>query len=139
MMQKPISAGSTPPVRVVIVTLDSHLAQAAERAHRLVQQDLPNLELIVHPADEWAGDEAALARCVDDISRGDIVIATMLFLDDHIQAVMPALVARRNHCDAMVCCMSAAEIVKLTRLGKFDMSVEATGALALLKNLSDLR
>ena len=26
-----------------------------------------------------------------DIARGDIVIATMLFLDDHVRAVMPAL------------------------------------------------
>jgi magnesium chelatase subunit H len=134
-MQKPISDGSTPPVRVVIITLDSHLAQAAERAQLSVRQDLPNLELVVHPADEWGSDDAALARCLADIAQGDIVIATMLFLDDHIRAVMPALVARREQCDAMVCCMSATEIVKLTRLGKFDMAVEASGPLALLKRL----
>ena len=73
----------------------------------------------------------ALDRCKADIARGDIVIATMLFLDDHVRAVMPALAARRNDCDAMVCCMSAAEVVKLTRVGKFDMSGEALGAIAL--------
>ena len=77
----------------------------------------------------------ALDRCKADIARGDIVIATMLFLDDHVRAVMPALAARRNDCDAMVCCMSAAEVVKLTRVGKFDMSGEALGAIAWLKKL----
>ena len=65
----------------------------------------------------------------------DIVIATMLFLDDHIRAVLPALTARRDKCDAMVCCMSAGEVVRLTRLGRFDMSKEASGALAMLKRL----
>ena len=74
-------------------------------------------------------------RCNADIARGDIVIATMLFLDDHVRAVMPALTARRNDCDAMICCMSAAEVVKLTRVGKFDMSGEALGAIAWLKKL----
>ncbi len=39
------------------------------------------------------------------------------------------------HCDAMVCAMSAAEVTKLTRMGKFDMSAPATGAMALLKRL----
>ena len=59
----------------------------------------------------------------------------MLFLDDHVRAVMPALATRRNDCDALICCMSAAEIVKLTRVGKFDMSGEALGAIAWLKKL----
>ena len=49
----------------------------------------------------------------------------MLFIDDHVRAVLPALTARRDDCDAMVCCMSAAEVVKLTRVGQFDMSGEA--------------
>ena len=89
----------------------------------------------MHSADEWGTDDAALARCNADIARGDIVIATMLFLDDHVRAVMPALQARRNDCDAMICCMSAAEVVKLTRVGKFDMSGEALGAIAWLKKL----
>ena len=124
-MPKRISAADATPIRVVIVTMDSHLAGAAARARTALRRELPGLELVVHAADEWGGDDAALARCHADIARGDIVIATMLFLDDHIRAVMPALVARRDHCDAMMCCLSAGEVVKLTRLGKFDMSEEA--------------
>ena len=35
----------------------------------------------------------------------------------------------------MIGCMSAAEVVKLTRVGRFDMSGEALGAIAWLKKL----
>ena len=121
-MPKRITPADATPVRVVVVTMDSHLSGAAARAQKLLKRDFPGLELSVHAADEWGTDDAALARCHADIARGDIVIATMLFLDDHVRAVMPALAARRNDCDAMICCMSASEIVKLTRVGKFDMS-----------------
>ena len=138
-MPKRISAADATPVRVVIVTMDSHLpARRRARAMRCARE-LPGLELDVHAADEWGSDPAALERCRADIARGDIVIATMLFLEDHIRAVLPALAARRDHCDAMVCCMSAGEVVKLTRLGRFSMSGEAVGAIALLKRLRGKR
>jgi magnesium chelatase subunit H len=138
-MPKRTSPADATPVRVVVVTMDSHLSGAAARAHKLLKRDFPGLELSVHAADEWGTDDAALARCRAEIARGDIVIATMLFLDDHVRAVMPALAARRNDCDAMICCMSASEVVKLTRVGKFDMSGEALGAIAWLKKLRGSR
>ena len=134
-MPKRTTPADATPLRVVVVTMDSHLSGAAARARNLLRRDFPGLELSVHAADEWGTDEAALSRCHADIARGDIIIATMLFLDDHVRAVMPALAARRSDCDAMICCMSAAEVVKLTRLGKFDMSGEALGAIAWLKKL----
>ena len=123
------------PTRVVIVTMDSHLSGAAFRAEEDLRRDIPGLHLTIHAADEWAGDAAKLAECHQAIAEGDIVIATMLFLEDHIRAVQPALAARRDHCDAMVCCMSAGEVTKLTKLGRFDMSQEASGAIAMLKRL----
>ncbi len=134
-MPKRTSPADTIPIRIVVVTMDSHLSGAAARAQKLLKGNFPGLSLAVHSADEWGTDDAALGRCKADIARGDIVIATMLFLDDHVRAVMPALQARRNDCDAMVCCMSASEIVKLSRVGKFDMSGEALGAIAWLKKL----
>jgi magnesium chelatase subunit H len=130
-----MSRGTATPVRVVIVTMDSHLSGAAARARTALRRDFSGLDLVVHAADAWGSDESALARCHADIARGDIIIATMLFLEDHVRAVMPALVARRDCCDAMIGCMSAAEVVKLTRVGKFDMSTEALGAIAWLKKL----
>lgn len=138
-MPKRISAAEPTPVRVVVVTMDSHLAGAADRASSILRRELPGLHLVVHAADEWGNDAAALAACRADIARGDIVIATMLFLDEHIRAVLPDLAARRAHCDAMVCCLSAGEIVRMTRIGRFNMSGEALGAIGLLKRLSGKR
>jgi magnesium chelatase subunit H len=136
-MPKRISpaSASAAPVRIVIVTMDTHLSGAAMRALDMVRQEVPNLELALHGADEWGSDAAALAACRADIARADILFVSMLFLDDHIRAVLPALIARRDHCDAMLCCMSAGEVVRLTRLGRLDMSAEAKGAMALLKRL----
>jgi magnesium chelatase subunit H len=123
------------PTRVVLVTMDSHLASAAERANRELARTLPGLSLSVHAAGEWGADGTALERCRADIASGDIVIVTMLFMEDHFLPVLPALKARREHCDAMVCAMSAAEVMSLTRMGKFSMDKPASGALALLKRL----
>ena len=134
-MPKRISAADRTPVRVVVVTMDSHLGGALERAAKTLRRDLPALQLTMHAADEWGSDETALTACHADIARAHIVVATMLFLEDHIRAVLPALAARREHCDAMVCLLSAGEIVKLTRIGKFEMATEATGAIAWLKRM----
>jgi magnesium chelatase subunit H len=138
-MPKRISAADATPVRVVIVTMDSHLAGAAAGARAQLRGDLPGLKLVVHAADEWGSDGGALARCHADIARGDIVIATMLFLEDHIRAVLPAIIARRAHCDAMLCALSAGEVVRQTRLGKFSMTDDAIGAIAWLKRLRGAR
>ena len=137
MTPKRISAADSKPVtmRVVVVTMDSHLASATERANAALAQSMPGLKLSVHAAAEWGDDPAALERCKADIAQGDIVIAAMLFLEDHFLPILPALQARREHCDAMVCAMSAAEVTKLTRMGKFDMAAPATGAMAFLKRL----
>ncbi|CAH0241348.1 magnesium chelatase subunit H [Roseomonas sp. CECT 9278] len=129
------AASHAAPVRIVLVTMDSHLARAADRAAAALKREIPGLRFVVHAAEDWASNEVALAACRADIAQGDIIIATMLFLDEHIRAVLPALAARRPDCDAMLCCLSAGEVVKLTRLGRFDMSAEARGILGLLKRL----
>jgi magnesium chelatase subunit H len=134
-MPKPISRAEAPVVRVAIVTMDSHLAGAMLQARADLAREIPGLQLVVHAADRWAGDPSALAACHEDIAQADIVVAAMLFLEEHITAVLPALTARRNACDAMVCMLSAGEVMKLTRLGRFDMGVEATGVMGLLKKL----
>jgi magnesium chelatase subunit H len=134
-MRKPTSAADATPVRVVVVTMDSHVVSATERARRTLRRDFPGLALDVHAASEWGDDPAALARCREDIASGDIVIVTMLFMEEHFLPVLGALRARRDACDAMVCAMSAAEVMRLTRLGRFTMDGEVKGPLALLKRL----
>ena len=128
---------ATVPVRVVIVTMDSHIAGAAARAQRVLSSRLPGLSLAVHAAGEWADDPQALARCCADIAEGDIVIAAMLFMEDHFLPVLPALEARREACDAMVCVMSAAPVMRQTRMGRFRMDGSTTGPMAFLKRLRE--
>ncbi len=134
-MPNPISAAERTPIRVVIVTMDDHLTAATERARIQLQRDYPGLTLSTHAAADWAADPVALERCKAAIAGGDIIIATMLFLDEQIQAVLPALQARRESCDAMVVCMSAAEVTRLTRLGSYRMGVPDSGLTAMLKKL----
>ena len=134
-MLKRISDADFTPVRVVIVTMDDHITAAVSRARISLMQDIPGLSLQIHTAADWGRNPEKLERCRADIARGDIIIVTMLFLDEQIAAVMDALQARRDSCDAMVCCMSAPEVVKLTRLGGYDMSKPVSGFAAFLKKL----
>ena len=122
-------------MRVVIVTMDSHLAGPAARAREALEAEIPGLSLSLHAAAEWAEDPAALSAAEADIATGDIVVANMLFLDEHVRAIRRALEARRPHCDAMVGCVAATDVVRLTRLGELDMTKPATGPMALLKRL----
>jgi len=122
-------------MKMVVVTMDSHLNGAMYKAAERVRQELPGLDVCMHCADEFGASQVALDACISDISRADILFAGQLFLDEHIRAVLPALTARRDHCDAILCALSAGEVVKLTRLGKLDMSAPASGITGLLKRL----
>ena len=136
MKRKRTSVAKTDhPLRVVLVTLDNHVSGAWSRAADALAKQVPALSVSAHAATEWDRDPAALDDTLAGIAEGDIVIVTMLFLEAHIEAVRGALADRREACDAMICCMSAPEIMRLTRMGRFRMDTEATGALALLKRL----
>ncbi|WP_075217393.1 magnesium chelatase subunit H [Mongoliimonas terrestris] len=134
-MPRPISVAETAPCRVAIVTLDHHLSSVVDRARTTLRKDLPGLELTLHAAADWEADPSTLDATRAAIAEADVIIASMLFMDDHARAVLPALEARRDHCDAMVCCMSSSEITRLTRMGRFDMSAPQSPAMALLKKL----
>jgi magnesium chelatase subunit H len=123
------------PLRLVVVSMDTHLASAIARARQVLSREMPGLTVALHAASEFAGHPAALARCKADIAEADIVIAGMLFLEDHFLPILDDLRARREQCDAMICLMSASEVVKLTKLGHFDMGKPASGPMALLKKL----
>ena len=136
MKRKRTSVAKTDhPLRVVLVTLDNHVSGAWSRAADALAKQAPALFVSAHAATEWDRDPAALDDTLAAIAEGDIVIVTMLFLEAHIEAVRGALADRREACDAMICCMSAPEVMRLTRMGRFRMDTEATGALALLKRL----
>lgn len=135
-MPKPtLAADATSALRVTIVTLDNHLASTVERARRTCLKDMPGLSLTLHAASDWADSPQSLERCRADVAQAHIVVVTMLFMEDHVRPILDSLIARRDHCDAMVCCMSTPEVVKLTRMGKFDMSATPGGIVGLLKKL----
>jgi magnesium chelatase subunit H len=124
-----------PGYRVVILTLDSHAAGPCMRASERLSRDFPGLSVSVHAAAEWGESPDALLAAKQAIETGDIVISNLLFLEEHINAILPTLEARRDHCDAMIGVIADAQIVKLTRMGTLDMSKPASGAMGLIKKL----
>ena len=122
-------------MRVAIVTMDTHLASATERAAQALAREIPGLTVSLHAATEWNGDEGKLARCRDAIAKADIVVCAMLFMEDHYHAILPDLRERAAACDAIVSIMSDGEVMKLTRLGRFRMDAPQGGALGFLKQL----
>jgi magnesium chelatase subunit H len=122
-------------LRFVLITLDNHVTDSVQRAATKIRREAPGVHVAMHATASWGSDPSALERCLDDIAHGDIIVVTMLFMEDQIKALLPALQARREHCDAMICAMSAAEVMKLTRMGRFSMDGEAKGPVALLKRL----
>jgi len=127
-------AAETRPYRVTIVTLDNHLAGAVDRARRTLARDIPDLVLDFHATADW-NDPARVEACRESIRHSDIIVATMIFMEEHAQAVLGELKARRDSCDAVLGCMSAPEIVKLTRVGRFNMDGAKRGAFDFLKKL----
>ena len=121
--------------RFVIVTLDRHAAGPAARIAPKLARDFPGLSLSIHASAEWEKDPTALQAAQDDIAKADIVVTGVLFLEDHVKAILPNLAARRDACDAMVGLVSDQEITQLTRMGDLDMSKPASGAMGLLKKL----
>ncbi|MEL6968517.1 MAG: DUF3479 domain-containing protein, partial [Pseudomonadota bacterium] len=98
-------------------------------------RELPGLSLSFHAAVDWDRMPGALERCKTDIAKADLIIASMLFIEPHIEAVLPDLMARREHCDAIAGCLAAADVVKLTKLGRFRMDKPESGPISLLKKL----
>ncbi|MEI6620122.1 MAG: DUF3479 domain-containing protein, partial [Betaproteobacteria bacterium] len=132
---KAVPPRNTTPIKVVIVTMDTHMASSINRANHTLGREFPGLSLSLHAASEFAGNEVLTAHCKKDIAQADIVIASMLFLEDHFLPILDDLRQRRMQCDAMICLASATEVTQLTRLGQFDMGKPASGPMALLKKL----
>ena len=134
-MPKRTSANKRDELRVTLVTLDGHLAGAGDRAIARLEKEAPGLTIRFHSAGEWGGDPALLESCRDDIRDAHIIVVCMLFMEEHITPIIEDLTARRDDCDAMLCFMSAGEVMKLTRIGGFAMDGKQSGPLALLKRL----
>lgn len=111
-------------VRLVLVTLDHHLAGAWREAREELAREVPELEVRLHAATDWGSDPGAAARCREDLARAHLVFVSQIFLEEHIRELLPTLSEHRGRYDALVCILSAGEIVRLTRMGRFSMGGE---------------
>ncbi|MBD3763487.1 MAG: magnesium chelatase subunit H [Rhodobacterales bacterium] len=131
--------GGARPYRFVIVTLDAHAAGPAARVAPRLAKDFPGIEISIHAAAEWAENPAALARARAAVDQTDLVVANLLFIEEHLTAILPHLQRARDRADAFVGVIADPQIVKLTKMGDLDMSQPASGAMALLKKLRGTR
>ena len=123
----------------VVITLDAHAAGPAARIAPRLEKDFPGLQVSVHAAAEWAENPAALARAKAAVADADIIVANLLFIEEHITAILPDLARVRDGLDAFVGVIADPQIVKMTKMGDLDMSRPASGAMALLKKLKPSR
>jgi magnesium chelatase subunit H len=124
-----------PALKVLIVTMDTHLNSAVQKSIDSLKKIEPSISLKIYSATEYTHDERVLEKLKIDIQQSDIIFVGMLFLEDQFNPILEDLKNRRNHCDAMVCAISAIEVVKLTKMGKFDMGKPASGPMAFIKKL----
>ncbi len=76
-----------------------------------------------------------MAECQMALREADIVIANLLFLEEHVAPILPDLIAARDARDAFVGIIADGQIVKLTKMGDLDMGKPASAAMQLLKSL----
>ena len=126
-----------PRINVVILSMDAHLEGPVRAAERELRREIPGLSIKLHPATDWERDDQRRERVLRNIDSAHIIVAGMLFLEEQIEPILPALQARATHpdCDAFAGALSGPEVVKLTRLGKFRMDKPQNGAVGLLKRL----
>ena len=134
-MPKPTSAADRLAATntVVLVTMDNHLSGAFEKV-ALQLSDL-GLRLKVHAASDWRNNQDRVQHCRDDLAQAKMVIVTMLFMEDHFLPIIDVLEQRRFEVDAMVCIMSAPQVMQLGRMGKYVANTQSGGLIGLLKKL----
>ena len=82
--------------RFVIVTLDAHAAGPAQRVAGRLAKDFPGIAISVHAAAEWAENPEALCAARLAVDRADLVIANLLFIEEHLTAILPDMLAVRE-------------------------------------------
>ena len=120
---------------IVIITLDSHAAGPVARASERLRDDFPGLEVSVHAAAEWNENPQTLLQAKAALATADMVVANLLFLEEHVRQILPDLQAARERVDGMIGIIADAEIVRLTKLGGLDMSAPQSSMMQLMKRL----
>ena len=128
-MQKPTSRAEATPVRVVIVTMDPHVASATDRARETLARQIPGAQTACP-----RGRRSGLRRSdgIGAVPRRyrrrphrhqHDAVPRRPFSASAAGARGPARRLRRDGVR-----MSAGEVIKLTRIGRFDMSARGAAA-----------
>ena len=120
---------------MVIVTLDAHAAGPAARVETRLAAEFPGLTVSVHAAAEWAENPDALEDAKEAVAKADIVVANLLFIEEHIKAILPELEEASDRADAFIGVIADSQVVRLTKMGDLDMSKPASAAMRLMKKL----
>ena len=134
-MRDSVLPPDTAAMRVTIITLDHHALGPVMKAEERLRADMPGVRITAHAAAEWAENPEALEAARADVAQANVIVANLLFIDEHIKAILPFIEARRDAADAVVACVSAQEVVAQTKMGELDMSVPSNGLVGLLKKL----
>ena len=121
--------------RMVIVTLDAHAAGPAARVEMRLAAEFPGLSVSVHSAAEWAENPDALENARDAVRQADLIVANLIFIEEHITAILPELEAARDRVDAFIGVIADSKIVRLTKMGDLDMSKPSSTGMRLMKKL----
>ena len=91
MLDKTLTNHAEANYKFVIITLDAHSAGPVSRVQRKLKPFFPSLEISVHAAAEWAENPKALEKAKADISNANIIVANLLFLEEHVKAILPSI------------------------------------------------
>lgn len=123
------------PYRVVLITLDKHAAKPVHVARQRIGLEFPYVEISIHAASEWEREPEALERARLAVAQADMIITAIVFLESHVNAILPDIQARRSECDCVVGLISDQSLVKCTQMGSLDMQRPASTVMGLLKKL----
>ena len=100
----------------MIVTLDAHAAGPAARIAPALSKAFPGITVTIHAAAEWAENPGALVSAKASVAKADMIVANMLFIEEHVNAILPDLTAARDRVDAMICLIADSQVTKLTSI-----------------------
>ncbi|MEM1396388.1 MAG: magnesium chelatase subunit H [Pseudomonadota bacterium] len=122
-------------LNIVVLSMDGRLSAAALKAQNDLRSSVPGLRVSLHVVSDFERDPSAVDKAIADIEDAHFIVGGLLFLENQIAPILPALRARAPECDAVVGCLSTPDIVKLTRLGSFALDRPDTALTKVLKKL----
>lgn len=110
-------------VRIVYVVLEAQYQSSLSGAIKMINNKNPEMcvELVGYLVEELR-DAENYKMFKDDLSRADIFIGSLIFIEELADKVKEAVEAERDRLDAVLVFPSMPEVMRLNKLGSFSMS-----------------